>query len=164
MRTKLAVLALGLWFVVAPLGLLLAQGQPAPPTVASAEATRPGVPPMSIPPSESLGWGLCLSILANELMKKLKRSNLVPWMTAGTGSVNAVVATVLAGAAAAGIHTEFDAAHGTLLVTGITGEALTHFAGEWLKQWTLQHFVYHATKEPYGEQSVPRLSDAKRSE
>ena len=120
-----------------------------PVTTTSAEATRPGVPPGNVPPSETLGWGFCFSIIVNEFMKRLKKSAIVPWMTAGTGRVNAAVAAVLAAVSAAGIHTEFDSAAGSLLITGLTVTSLLHFGGEWVRQWTLQHFVYHATKEPY---------------
>lgn len=151
---RMAWTGLAVWlalFALAPAWLVRAQQpQPAPTvTVAQAEATQPGVPPAAVPPSETLGWSFAFGVIVNEIMKRLKKSNLLPWMSQGTARANALVAAALAALAAAGIHTEFDQAAGSLLITGLTLTNVLHFGGEWLKQWAMQHFMYHATKEPY---------------
>lgn len=125
-------------------GHLSAQAVPDPVTTAQAEGTRPGVPPASVPPSETLGWMLTLGIVSNMLMRKAKDAAWLPWLRDGAGKVNVAVAALLAAAAALGIHTEFDAAGGTLLISGLTGASLLHFAGEWLRQYALQHLTYRA--------------------
>ncbi len=129
-----------------PIGRMVAQAPAPQVTVAEAESTRPGVPPASVPPSETLGWMFTFGILVNEAMKRMKASAWFPWMVSGRGKVNIIIAALLAGASAAGIHTEFDQAAGTFLVTGLTWTGIAHFGGEWLRQWTLQQFTYQAMK------------------
>lgn len=122
-----------------------AQAQPTP-TIAQAEATRPGVPPASVPPSETLGWMFTLGIVSNGLMRKMRESSWFPWVKLGAGKMNVALAGMLAAVSAVGIHTEFDKAAGTVLITGLTLSGIAHFGGEWLRQWTLQQFTYQTMK------------------
>ena len=117
-----------------------------PVTTAEAEATRPGVPPAPVPPSETLGWMFTFGVLANYAMKKMRDSAWFPMVKEGAGKVNVAVAGVLSALAAAGIHSEFDQVAGTLVVTGLTWAGIAHFGGEWVRQWALQQWMWHTTK------------------
>ena len=49
---------------------------PIPPvTVGQAEATQPGVPPASVPPSETLSWMFAFGVMSNWAMRKLKEAS-----------------------------------------------------------------------------------------
>lgn len=127
---------------------LIRAQQPAQPatTLTQAEAVSPGIPPGNVPPSETLSWMLALSVVANGLMRWIKGSAWFPQIKAGAGKINIVIAAILAGATSLGIHTEFDTAAGTLLITGLQVASVTHFAGEWLRQYAIQHLTYRATE------------------
>ncbi len=120
--------------------------QQATPTMAQAEATRPGVPPSSVPPSETLGWMLALGYVSNWLMRCMKQSSWFPMIRAGAGKINLVLAGLLAALAAAGIHTEYDKVAGTFLITGLTLTSIVHFLGDWLRQWAIQQWTFNTTK------------------
>lgn len=130
-----------------PLDRMQAQQAPPLPTIAEAEATQPGVPPAAVPPSETLGWMFTFGIFANYVMRKMRQSQWFPWAKEGAGKINVVLAGLLAALSAAGIHTEFDQAAGTFLVTGLTLTGLLHFVGEWMRQWALQQFTYQTMKD-----------------
>lgn len=130
--------------LVSLLGWRLA-AQP-PVTITEAEATQPAVPPAPVPPSETLGWMFTLGILSNALMKRMQTSAWLPWVKSGAGKINIVIAGLLAAISAAGIHTEFDKAAGTFLVTGLTVTGIVHFLGEWIRQWALQQWTFNTTK------------------
>lgn len=140
-------------FVVLFAGLLLPFGalwaQQPTVTTAQAESTRPGVPPAPVPPSETLSWMLAFSVIGNGIIKKIKDSSWFPMFKEGAGRANVVLAAVLAAATSMGIHTEFDYAAGTLLVTGLTWASIAHFGGDWLRQYALQHLTYRAMAREY---------------
>ena len=130
--------------------LLLTSGALAQPvTVAQAEATQPGVPPAPVPPSGTLGWMFTAGVVANYFMRKLKEWDWVPVIQEGAGKVNVALAAVLALATSLGIHTEFDAAAGSLLITGLTWTGVFHFAGEWVRQLAIQQFTYQSMRVEY---------------
>jgi hypothetical protein len=135
------------WLGLVVLILLLGPGmlaQQPPVTLTEAEAVKPGIPPLPVPPSETLGWMFTLGVVANALMKKLKTWQWVPKIEDGAGRVNVAMAALFALATSLGIHTEFDAQAGSLLITGLTWTSLLHFGGDWLRQYALQQFTYQS--------------------
>lgn len=124
----------------------VAHAQEPPVTVAEAEAVTPNIPPAPVRPSDTLGWMLTLAIISNGLMRKLQDSKLFPMIYQGAGKINIAIAAVLAAATSVGIHTSFDAGAGTFLITGLHLDSIIHFAGEWLRQYALQHFTYQASR------------------
>jgi hypothetical protein len=123
---------------------------PVPPvTVAEAESTRPGVPPGSIPPSQTLGWMLTFGVISNYIMRKMKESPWFPMVKDGAEKANLAVAGLLSFLSSVGIHTEFDASAGSLLFTGLTLGSIIHFGGDWVQQWALQQLAYKSMKKDY---------------
>jgi hypothetical protein len=146
MKCKRNVAWLGLIVLVLLLGQGMVAQQP-PVTISEAEATTPGVPPMSVPPSETLGWMFTAGVIANYVMRKFKEWEWVPKIADGAGKINVAMAAVFALATSLGIHTEFDAQAGSLLITGLTWTSVFHFGGDWLRQLALQQFTYQSMKE-----------------
>lgn len=127
--------------------ILLAQQVPAAPTMAQAETVKPGVPPAPVPPSETLGWGLVLAYLSNEIMRWMKKSSWFPAVKTGAGSINVLIAVLFSALSALSIHTEFDKAAGTLLISGLSWTSILHSAGDWLKQYCYQQGAFRMMKD-----------------
>lgn len=116
-------------------------------TIAEAESTTPAVPPAAVPPSETLGWMFTFGIIANYIMRKMKESSKFAWLHTGAGKINIGFAAFLAAISALGIHTEFDSAEGSLLITGLSATSVVKFGGEWVRQWALQQWTYQTMRD-----------------
>lgn len=124
----------------------VAQPQEPPVSISEAEATRPGVPPAAIAPSDTLRWMIVFAIVSNFLMRKMRESKYFPFIKSGAGWVNVTMAGAMAMAASAGIHTEFDYVAGSYALTGATLPNIMHFIGEWGSQWAIQQGTYQTMK------------------
>lgn len=119
------------------------------PSVSDAESVAPGVPPGPVPPTDTFSWQVGLAIFSNRLIRWLKDKRSIPIVREGAGWINVALSLVLASGAALGIHTQFDAAAGTLAITGLTLTSIIHFGGESFRQYLFQQLAYEVTKEKY---------------
>lgn len=83
----------------------------------------------------------------------LKKSSWFPWIHRGSDAVNRTVAGTMAIATALGIHTKFDAEHGTLLITGLTLASVAHFGFDWLRSFVFQEMIYKGVVKPHATAS-----------
>lgn len=75
----------------------------------------------------------------------LKNSKWFPWLSKETGNINRIIAVILSGAAAIGVHTNFDHATGVLTITGLTFATISTGLYEWLRSFVIQQLVFKAT-------------------
>lgn len=86
------------------------------------------------------------------LLERLKRARWFPWLSAEKEKVTQWVAAALAALAALGIHTEFDATKGVLIISGLTVAGVLHGGFEVLRSLAFQELIYHGVvKKPAGE-------------
>jgi hypothetical protein len=83
-----------------------------------------------------------LSAVSVVVMQWIKGSKLFPFITATTDKLNKVVAAVLAGVTAIGVHYTYDATTATLTVVGLSWAALGHAAWHWLQSYAFQETIY----------------------
>lgn len=82
------------------------------------------------------------------LLQLAKKSQLVPWMTAETGTINRVVAVLAALCSSLGIHFSFNAAAGTLLIAGLSIANVGGFAWHWLTAFVSQQLIFQTAVQP----------------
>jgi hypothetical protein len=85
-----------------------------------------------------------VSALIVYALEYLKKAKWFPWLTMDTKSLNRLVGALLAALAAVGIHAEFNAQAGTLLVTGLTAWGLMHAFFDLARSWVFQQVIYDA--------------------
>ncbi len=81
------------------------------------------------------------------LIEWAKRSQWVP-IDASTKVVNRIINVVLAAVVALGIDWSYDAAAGTLMITGLTVSAVVGAGWEFLKQLMAQQILYDGVVAP----------------
>lgn len=86
-----------------------------------------------------------ISGLIGYSLEFLKQTRWFPWLTYETRRANRTVAWIVALLAAIGIHFQFDAQAGQLVITGLTLAGITHGAWEYAKQLVIQEMVYRAS-------------------
>lgn len=82
------------------------------------------------------------------LLQLAKKSQLIPWMTAETGTINRVVAVLAALCSSLGIHFSFNAAAGTLVIAGLSLAAVGGFAWHWLTAFVSQQLIFQTAVQP----------------
>lgn len=85
---------------------------------------------------------LVASSIAVWVIQIIKKSKYFPWITAQTGRLNRVVAVVVSGLTAVGIHVTFDHSSGVLTISGLTAAGIVVGFGTWLKSFVMQELVY----------------------
>ena len=88
------------------------------------------------------------SALVVYALELLKKASWFPWINRSSDVLNRMVSGILAVATALGIHTKFDAQHGTLLITGLTLASVAHFAFDWLRSFVFQEMIYKGIIKP----------------
>lgn len=83
-----------------------------------------------------------ISGLIGYSLEFLKKTRFFPWLTMETKRANRAVAWLIALCAAIGIHFQFDATAGQLVITGLTLTGITHGLWEYAKQLVLQQLIY----------------------
>ena len=135
-----------LTFVTISIGLLLAEvallAQTGPMEVAQ-------LPPVADRGLDVLGTQFIISGLAAYLLEHLKNSTWMKWFTPETSrKTKQVIAILVSGVTALGIHWSYDGTAGTLTITGLTAAAVVEHGWDWLRAWYLQQLVYDiAVKE-----------------
>ena len=83
-----------------------------------------------------------LGIVVVQVIDWLKQAKWASWITDETVVVNRVLGLAAAAAVVAGMDWQYQAANGTLTVTGLTVTGVMNFLGEFIKQWSLQQAAY----------------------
>lgn len=92
-----------------------------------------------------LPYQVVLSALMVWLLQFMKKSSLVPWLSAETPKLNRAAAVVTSLGTALGIHITFSADQGVLMITGLTLAGIGHFAWQWLVSFVSQQVLFQAT-------------------
>lgn len=91
----------------------------------------------------------------------LKSTQWFPWLTADTKNLNRAVNCVAAALVAIGINWSFDSTAGTLVITGLTEQALVHGAYEFMKQLMAQQVLFDGIVARYKPAPVALSIDGK---
>lgn len=118
------------------------------PLHAQESTAKPAVPAAEgsiVAPGQTNEWGVgvIVSYLSAILMQQWKRSGLRGLNEDSTRHWQKFIAWMIAAASAVGIHATFDAAAGSLLITGLTLSGILATGGEVVRQYVLQQITYH---------------------
>jgi hypothetical protein len=83
-----------------------------------------------------------LSAVVVVVLQWLKKASWFPWLTAEGEKAKHAFAVLAAALTAIGIHYNYDAATGTLMITGITVAAIGHGLWHWLQSYAFQEVLY----------------------
>ena len=72
----------------------------------------------------------------------LKGTRLFPWLSMETAKLNRVVAVILSGIGALGVHANFDQTSGVLTITGLTVVTILHGLWDWAQAFVTQQVIY----------------------
>jgi hypothetical protein len=92
-----------------------------------------------------VGTQVAVAAIISFLVGKLKQSSWFPWLTAETSKLNRLVAVLLSGVAAVGIHYQWDAADHSLLITGLSLTTILGMLWHWAVQAIYTHGWFKAT-------------------
>lgn len=98
--------------------------------------------------SAELTTHLTSGAVAVYLIEMLKKWPAFSRLTPDTKTLNRLVSAVLAVVAAIGISWSYDAAAGTLVISGLTWGTMLAMTWESIKQFALQQVLYSAVIEP----------------
>lgn len=82
------------------------------------------------------------------VLQWLKKSKVVPWITADTKGLNRFLAALGAAAGTAGITFQLDTVSGTLMITGLLLPNLLTFTWQFLQTWAMTQAGYSLFVEP----------------
>ena len=103
----------------------------------------------SNPSASALGTQITLSALSVLLIQKLKSWSAVPWISAGTDTLNRILSVILAVLSAVGVHVVWAAATTpgtyTLTFTGLTLAGIGMMAWGIIKQMAFNELAYRGT-------------------
>lgn len=120
------------------------------PTLVALAQAAGATPPTVTNETGEWGASVVYAWLASSGLEFLKRK---PWFgvmsTKTTWGMQRAIGIALASATALGIHWNFDATAGTLMITGLYWEAIKQNAFEWLRQFVFQEIVYRTTIKNY---------------
>lgn len=106
-----------------------------------------------------------IAALISFVMAQLKKSRWFPWLSTETAKANRIVAIVLSGFGALGVHIQFDHTAHTALITGLSLTAVLAGLWHWATQFAVTHGWFKATSA--SDQVVALLKtllDAQRQE
>lgn len=76
------------------------------------------------------------------VIQALKHWKAFPLITPDTKTLNRIVGALVALFSGLGVHAQFDAAAGTLVVSGLVWASMTSAASSVIVQWVTQQFFY----------------------
>lgn len=88
---------------------------------------------------------LALAAVSSMIFQWVKDSPWFPWINKNTERLNRVVAIVISGIGAVGIHMHYDTAAGSLTLTALTFTSVVRNGWTWFTQFAFQHGWYKAT-------------------
>lgn len=91
------------------------------------------------PDASVLGTQLTMSAVIVFILQVLKKASWFPWLSDQTQRLNTIVAVVLSGLAALGIHSSFDPASHVLTITGLSPAGIAHAAIDWIRSYAMQY-------------------------
>lgn len=138
MRTSRALLTLAALLATAVLAPVLA-----------AQAAGTAVDPTILAPGATNEWGLSVlwAYFSSAGLESLKQRGLIGMSSETTWLIKRGVSILLALAAALGVHASFDAAAGTLTVTGLLLPGIWTAGTETVRQWVFQQIAYKVAVE-----------------
>ena len=93
----------------------------------------------------AFGNQVLLNAIIVAALQWLKNSKWFPWLSAETEKANRIIAVLLAGAAALGVHTNFDHTTGVLTITGLTLATIWSGLYNWLVSFVTQQTLFKVT-------------------
>lgn len=99
-----------------------------------------------------LATSVTLGTIGTGLLAYLKSAKWAPWFNKHSATLNHSLLAVSAAVGALGINYVWDPANHSLLITGLSLTAITHFAWEFTKQWCMQYLVQRGI---FGPTSIP---------
>lgn len=91
--------------------------------------------------------GAFIAIASTEILQILKQASWFRWMTRDTASLNRLIGGLVAFLTGLGISFHYDAATGSLVVSGLLWASVTHGFAQWVQQ-QLYYRVVVAEKGP----------------
>ena len=101
-------------------------------------------------------YSAVLAWMSSKGLEIAKRSQLVPWLTAESETLNRWAARIVSLVAALGVHFTFDSAAGSLTITGLTLIGLRDSALEYARQRMLTSIAYSKFVKPQTADSPGR--------
>ena len=92
--------------------------------------------------TELLGSQVSFAVAISYLMEWLKTKSWCPLIAKDAQVLNRLVAILIAFVIAIGIHYEFDAVQGRLVVDGLTLGNISHGLSAWVQQYIFQQIAY----------------------
>ena len=99
---------------------------------------------------DALGSQVALSAVVVFLLQMAKKWDKLKWINTQSATVNRILAVLLAGLTAAGVHWAYDtnfswAAGGNIIVTWPGISAFAHGGWEWLQSFSVQEWMYRSS-------------------
>lgn len=99
-----------------------------------------------------------LSTMIAYVIEFAKRTKWFPWLKAETAKLNRMVAVVISGAAAIGIHATYNHEGGVLMITGLSAWTIIHGLWDWLRSFIFTQAAYDGLIAP--NQKLDKTVDA----
>ena len=80
----------------------------------------------------------------------LKMCKWFRWLDLESKKLNRIVAVILSGLGAIGVHGEFDPGAGTLLITGLSTVTILHGLWDWAQAFVTQQVIYDGVVQKSG--------------
>lgn len=139
MRTSLWVMVCG--------ALVLAAGVP----ILAAQAAAAGVGVPAPTPGNETVAAFIWAYISSALLQVWKRSKYGPMSESALAWTNRGIAMLVAAAGALGVHASFDAAAGTLTVSGLLWPGVWTAIADTIRQGVFQQFIYRTAVQRPGE-------------
>lgn len=99
---------------------------------------------------EPLSTKVTASAVTVYVLELIKKWKALPWITSHTKYINRAASVLAAGAGAIGIHSTFDHASGTLIISGLSLATVIGGAWAWLQQFVFNEIIYQGAvnKQP----------------
>ena len=98
--------------------------------------------------SELISSQLAFAYVTSSVMEFLKNLSWFPLLQKEAKVLNTLIAVVVAFIVAIGIHWTFDAAQGTLVISGLTWGSIGHGFISWVQQFAFQQGAYKMLVAP----------------
>src|SRR5262245_22656447 len=98
--------------------------------------------------TELLSTQLAVAYATSTALKWLKYQHWFPLMAKEAAVLNRLFSLAVAFIAAIGIHYTFDAATGTMVITGLTLPGILHGLWAWFEQFAMQQGVFKVIVQP----------------
>lgn len=96
-----------------------------------------------------------ISAVVVYLIQLAKKSARIPWISTETSKLNRLIAVLASLFSSVGIHFSFNAAAGTLVITGLTLAGILGFAWHWLTAFVSQQLIFQtAVQKPLNPEDI----------